>query len=412
MSKRFWIVSELYYPEQSATGYYMTGIAEGLAAELDVHVLCGQPSYSLRGIRAPVDEQRKGVRIHRCSGTTFDKNGLLKRLVNLLTISISIALRALISFRRGDRLLVVTNPPSLPFVISFACACRGAECTLLIHDVYPEALVATGILAPRSFLVRILHGWSKLLYKSVANIVVIGRDMADIVRTRLPSHSASLVRVIPNWADTEQIVPRPRAGNRYLREWGVEEKFVVQFSGNLGRSAAIETMVAAAELLRNDAGVHFVFIGSGVKREWLERTVSARTLVSVDILPPQPRDRLCELLNASDIAMLGLLSGMNGVSVPSRLYNILAAGKPVLVLAEPGSEVARVVLEESIGWIVDPADPRGLADAILEAKRSPDLLREMGLRARAAAEQKYRYADSLELFRSLLAAGGAGGERE
>jgi glycosyltransferase involved in cell wall biosynthesis len=98
--------------------------------------------------------------------------------------------------------------------------------------------------------------------------------------------------------------------------------------------------------------------------------------------------------------------------VPSRLYNILAAGKPVLVLAEPGSEVARVVLEESIGWIVDPADPRGLADAILEAKRSPDLLREMGLRARAAAEQKYRYADSLELFRSLLAAGGAGGERE
>jgi colanic acid biosynthesis glycosyl transferase WcaI len=408
-SKRLWVVSELFYPEQSATGYYMTRIAEGLAGELDVRVLCGQPTYSARGVRAPVDEVRNSVQIHRCSSTTLDKNSLLRRSINLLTLSIAVVVQALIRFRRGDRVLVVTNPPSLPFLISLACKWRGAECLLLIHDVFPDALVATGILKPRSFLVSILRWLNRLLYGSVEHIVVIGRDMSELLRQRIPSNPGPSISVIPNWADVDLIVPRPRDSNHFLRQWKSEEKFVIQSSGNLARSAAIETMVAAAELLKSDNGVHFVFVGSGVKKEWLERTVSERRLASVDVLPPQPRDMLCELLNASDVALLGLVRGMKGVSVPSRLYNILAAGKPVLALAEPESEVARVVQEESIGWVVDPADPGMLVDAIAEARSSPDNLRRMGERARAAAEKKYRYSNSLELFRSLLAERTGGG---
>ncbi len=399
---RLWVVSELYYPEQSATGYYMTRIAEGLASELHVRVLCGQPTYSARGVRAPVDEIRNGVHIHRCSSTTLDKNRLLKRSINLLTLSVAVVVQSLIRFRRGDRVLVVTNPPSLPFLVSLACKWRGAECVLLIHDVFPDALVATGILKTRSFLVRSLRWLNGLLYRSVSHIVVIGRDMQELVRERLPVNSAPPISVIPNWADADFIVPLPRADNPFLRRWGIEGKFVVQSSGNMARSSAIETMAGAAELLRGDTAFHFVFIGSGVKKPWLEKFVRERDLSCVDIVSPRPRDLLCDLLNAADIALLGVVAGMRGVSVPSRLYNILAAGKPVVAIAEPGSEVARVVLEESIGWVVDPGDTHRLAGVLAEARSRPDLLRPMGERARAAAEQSYRYGHSLELFRSIF----------
>ncbi len=399
---RLWVVSELYYPEESATGYYMTHIAEGLASEFDVRVLCGQPTYSARGVRGPVDELRNGVHIHRCSSTTMDKNSLLRRMANVLTLSAAVVMQALLRFRRGDRVLVVTNPPSLPFLISLACKCRQAKCVLLIHDVFPEALVATGILTPRSFLVRLLRKLNMVLYRSVNDIVVIGRDMKKLVGDRLLRDTGPVISVIPNWANVEVIVPQSRESNPYLLQWGSLGKFVVQCSGNLSRTAAIETMVTAAELLKHDKGVQFIFVGSGAKKEWLESAVRAKTLEGVKVYPPQPRDMLCSLLNAADVALLGLVNGMFGISVPSRLYNIMAAGKPVLALVEPESEVARVVREESMGWVVDPSDPHMLADAIAEARESPESLRLMGERARSAAEKKYRYADSMAMFRELL----------
>ncbi|MCA9071662.1 MAG: hypothetical protein KDA84_22200, partial [Planctomycetaceae bacterium] len=137
---RIWVVSELYYPEDTSTGYYLTRIAQGLAERSSdpVHVLCGRPTYAARGQKTAWRETHGGVRIQRCWGTTWNKNRLLLRIVNLLTLSVSVFLVAAWRLQRGDRVLVVTNPPLLPFVISWACRLRGARCALLIHDVYPD----------------------------------------------------------------------------------------------------------------------------------------------------------------------------------------------------------------------------------------------------------------------------------
>jgi colanic acid biosynthesis glycosyl transferase WcaI len=143
-ARRLWVVSELYYPEETSTGHFLTHIAEGLAAHYPVSALCSQPTYSKRGSRAPRREVRHGVEIHRGLGTTFDKDVLPGKLANALTISLSLFLTALRRFRRGDVALVVTNPPFLPFLTRLACALRGARCVLLIHDVYPETLIAAG----------------------------------------------------------------------------------------------------------------------------------------------------------------------------------------------------------------------------------------------------------------------------
>jgi colanic acid biosynthesis glycosyl transferase WcaI len=152
-----WIVSELYYPEETSTGYFLTKIAEGLASNHSVHVVCGQPNYSAQKVRASSREIHNGVVIRRCWATTWNKNIWPLRLINFLTISISIFLHLIFVLRHGDQVLVVTNPPFLPFLTHWACRVHGARCFLLIHDVYPEVLVAAGLLSPNSRITRFLE---------------------------------------------------------------------------------------------------------------------------------------------------------------------------------------------------------------------------------------------------------------
>jgi hypothetical protein len=150
-----WVVSELFHPERTSTGHFLSCIATGLASSFPVRVLCAQPTYSARGRRARRRERLGGAEILRCWSTTFPKDVLLLRLVNLITISMSILFEACRAFRHGDRVLVVTNPPTLPFVVRWACRLRGARLVLLIHDVYPEALEeARGRLRDREAFAR------------------------------------------------------------------------------------------------------------------------------------------------------------------------------------------------------------------------------------------------------------------
>lgn len=147
--KRLWIVSELYYPEESATGYYVTHIAEGLAASFPVSVLCSQPTYASRGVKAPWREHRNGVNVRRCWSTTFSKDKLLSRFANVITICVSLFVAALRASRAGDVFLVTTNPPLLPAFISLAAKLRRARCVMLTHDVYPDVLASIGVLRKR-----------------------------------------------------------------------------------------------------------------------------------------------------------------------------------------------------------------------------------------------------------------------
>jgi hypothetical protein len=141
---RLWVVTELYYPEETSTGYYLTRIAEGLTDIFDVKVICGQPNYSARGIKAPARERHREVEIFRVAGTTLDKNRIPYRLINMLSLSVSTFLKALFNFKKGDQILVVTTPPSLPFITAAAAKICRAAYTLLIHDNYPEILIAVG----------------------------------------------------------------------------------------------------------------------------------------------------------------------------------------------------------------------------------------------------------------------------
>ena len=397
-TRTVWFVSELYYPEETSTGYYVTGIAEGLASTFKIKVICSQPTYRARGVRAPSREQRRGVDIWRCQGTTFDKNNLLLRAINVVTISLSTFVLAFRLFSHGDAVVVTTNPPSLPFVVRAACLLRGSSCLLLVHDVYPEVLIATGFLARDGVPARALSALQATLLKSLSKAVVIGRDMQQLIARRAPQVISRLV-LIPNWADLDQITPSDRSANSLLRELGIAERFVVQYSGNIGRTHGIETLVEAATRMRGEA-VHFLFIGDGAMRAKLDAEIERRHLDNVTRLPPRPREDLAVSLNACDVAIISLGKGMVGVSVPSRMYNVLAAAKPIIAVADRESELARVVEEEHVGWVVSPGDVDGIVSVLRMAVRAD--LPEMSRRARSAVERKYSRASVLQAYSDLL----------
>lgn len=415
-ARRVWVVSELYYPELTSTGYFLTRIAEGLAPHYEVHALCGQPTHSARGIRAPARERRHGVAVVRAPGTTLDKDRPIGRILNMATVSISMFVHLVLHLRREDAVLVVTTPPPLPFLTALACALRRARCVLLVHDVYPETLVAAGLIAPGGLVARTLSSLTGRMYARMERICALGRDMRTVILAKLRGRRQPPVEILTNWAAEDVLEAMPRDANPLLAELGLAGKFVVQYAGNMGPLHAIEDLVEAARRLASTApDVHFLFIGSGGKRRWLETSVREQALGNVTVLAPRPRTDQQVFLNACDIAITAFVPGMFGAGVPSRLYNILASGKPIVAAVDRESELSLVVHEERAGWIVEPGDIDGIVRAVLEARSDPARLAAMGARGRAAAAGRYAYAAVMRGYRDLFAsvfAGRPGAEAE
>src|SRR6185503_9917483 len=207
--------------------------------------------------------------------------------------------------------------------------------------------------------------------------------------------------VIPNWGDIDQIRPSPRHDNALLRELGIDSKFVVQVMGNIGRTHAIEGVLDAAELLADNSDVHFLIVSAGARAGWLRAQIAERKLGNVSWLPPCPPDALNLYLNACDVAAVPLRAGMTGVSMPSRLYNIFASGRPTLAIAEPETELAMTVTEHDVGWVVPPNDATAIAAAIRAAAAEPAAVATMGRRARELAVSSFSRERAGAAYRML-----------
>lgn len=397
-----WVLTEVYYPEEMSTGYYLTSIAEHLAKTRNVNVITGQPKHMARGVRAPKRETHNRVEIFRAWGTTLDKNVMAFRLINMLTIGLSVFLYSLRHFRQGDQVLVVTAPPSLPVTTALAALMKGASYTLLVQDSYPEILVAVGPAKPDSAFVRFVHRVNRWVYKHAAKIIVMGRDMNELFQKKTGGLDVPIV-TIPNWADLETIEPLPRNDNALLKELGIEDKFVLLYAGNIGHPTDVETIIEAAGRMKGRAKIHFLFIGAGVKKKWLDETVAERKLDNVTVLEYRPRSEQTVFLNACDVGLVALIKGMWGTAMPSRTYNIMAAAKPIIALTDEGSELARVIDEDGIGWHLRPGNAEALEATIMDAYSARHDLAEVGRRARAAAEAKYSLETACETYRLNLA---------
>ena len=397
--RKIWIVTEFYYPDENATGFLLTSLAKGLSDTQNVGVICRRPTwFSKKEIPRNAGSIPK---VERVWATNFNKENLLLRIVNNFVLSLTISIRLLFKVRSHDTVLVVTNPPTLPYAAAAISRMKGARCIILVYDVYPEVLVAAGLFRADHPLVKLLHLMTAFLFHLVDAIIVLGHDMKNLVAQRYRG-TERILHIIPNWADTENIVPTIREDNGFLIQNGIAEKFVVGYVGNIGRTHDIESLVKTAQLLSDSHDIHFLFIGGGAKRRWLDEYVTRNDLKNVTILPYFDRSRQSEVHNACDLSIISFVPGMAGVSVPSRMYNMMAAGKPILAVTDAWSELATVVREENIGWVISSRNPSDIAECIVRAKQQPEVLLEMGQRARKAVVRDYSFNQTLRRYESLV----------
>jgi glycosyltransferase involved in cell wall biosynthesis len=395
-----WIISEFYYPDENATGHLLTQIAEGMAITEEVHVLCGR-SVCRKNDLGNENSLRNHVFIERVNASAFNKDILFLRLINIISLSVRIFLRLFQKLHRDDKVLVVTNPPALPFATALACCLKRAEYSVLMFDLYPEVLVATKILSKKNPITIISHWMTNIQFRYSQHIIVLGRDMSHLLYKKYRGTHGRII-VIPNWGNVNIITPKNSNQNAILKELSINGKFVIQYAGNIGRTHNVELLLECAELLKDKTDIYFLFIGDGAKKIWLTETAKKRDLKNVVIKTFYSRERQSEVHNACDIAIVSFIPGMAGISVPSRMYNIMAAGKPILAITDPESELAMVVQEENIGWVVTSYQARDVVDIILKAYGNNAMLSEMGKRARKAAEEKYSFERVISLYQNLL----------
>jgi colanic acid biosynthesis glycosyl transferase WcaI len=400
---RVWIVSELFYPEQTSTGYFLTEIGKGLAEHFDVQVICGQPSYSERGIKAPKFELWRGIAIRRVLSTHFDKDRLLLRMVNAATFAFSCIFNALFRIGRNDTVLVVTNPPIVYPLIVLICRMRGARVLLLIHDVYPDILWATDILRRERLLFRFLDKLFIFPIVWAHYVIVLGRDMQDLI-CRKSGRDKSEVVIIPNWGDGDEIIPISQEHNTFAVAHGLQDKITIQFSGNIGRTHDVDVILKAASLTAENLHIGYIFVGYGGGSSTIRRAISTKAFQNISFLPRQTREMLGPMLASATAVVIAFNDRMLGLSVPSRMYNVLAAGTPIIVMADPASELAMTVADGDCGWIIPMGDSAKLAELAmwLTTEQGRGERARKAENARKLAIERFRFDQVLTQYLRLL----------
>jgi glycosyltransferase involved in cell wall biosynthesis len=400
--KRIIFLNRYFFPDHSATSQILSDLAFHLAGRgHDVQVITSQQRYDDPGTRLPKMATINGVRVHRLPTTRFGRSALLGRGFDYLSFYAAMGRCIGAQSNRGDILVAKTDPPLLCLLAMRAARRHSLHLVNWLQDLYPEVALELHVPFFRGPLGR---GLSRLRDRSLlaakANVAV-GTRMANMIRAR--GIAPERVHVIPNWCDDEEIRPISSADNPLRREWGLEDRFVIGYSGNLGRGHEFETVLAAAERLRDHPRIVFLCIGGGHKFDEFARHVGERQLSRVfRFIPYQDRAALKYSLTVPDVHWISLRPELEGLIVPSKFYGIAAAGRPVIAITAKNGEIADLVREYDCGCVIEPGDAGALADVLTRLSTDAAGVAAMGARARTMLDRHFSRAQALQTWCSLL----------
>jgi glycosyltransferase involved in cell wall biosynthesis len=389
------IVSQHYPPDDTTTAIYVGDIARALAADWPVVVLSGSPNSAARGTANP--------QVIEIADAAAPKDALVRRAIAISWLTFRMFLATLWRAERQDVVFCITTPFTLPYGVMLAARLRGAATVLLIYDLYPEALQAAGLARPSSLTARLIRRANAILFRRLDAIITIGRDVAPLLLA-YPGVAREKIHFIPNWTLLPAAWRAVAADNRFRS--GRQAQLIVGLSGNLGFTHHPLTLFEAARLLRDNGDIHFLLSGWGIGWNELNELQAKERLGNVTLLPPVPQRDLVDFLSAADVWVIPYRRNIAGVSIPSRLYNLLAIGRAIIVAAEPSTEAALVIAEEEIGWVVPPEEPAALAEAIARAAKDRTDVADKGRRA-ATAAAKYSPEVALARYRDVILQAGS-----
>ena len=391
-------MTELFFPEETSTAHVLTSLAKNLKDRFDVLVLTGPESYESDAARPISDNINIDIKIERAWAPSLNKNKLAARIARYLIFSIGLGWRALVKSRDGDIVFAVTNPAPLLLVLALVRKLKSFSLVLLVHDVFPENAVAAGIIRKESLfypLIKHLFDWA---YGAADSIVVIGRDMAEIVSCKSKKTNDSIA-LIENWADPALMNLVLKGGEKKIMP-RLSELVVIQYAGNIGRAQGILDFINVISTVEN-SDIRFVFRGSGALKKQLSDKV--KDFPNFSIERAFSRSDQSSILASCDVALVLLGANMYGLGVPSKTYNLMAAGKPILFVGPRDSEIYRVVKDNDIGWAFDWSDTRDIISLINSMSIADlDEYAELGERARLLVKRRYSESGQMRKFHDFF----------
>jgi glycosyltransferase involved in cell wall biosynthesis len=396
------ILSQYFYPEVASTGQLLTELAEDLVKyECKIIVYTGKPSYYGNIKEYKKREIYHGIEIFRLFNTTLNKNSRLGKILNSLSYFISIIFKLLSSKDRYP-LLIVSNPPFLPIAGFLFKKIKNQKYVFLIHDIYPDIAVKLGYLKEDSFIVKIWNKINYMILKNAEEVIVLGEYMAEILEKKYLPIDNIKIKIIHNWADEKIILPLKKEVNWFVKRYNLENKLVILYSGNIGLFQDLKTIISAAVRLKKFKEVLFLFIGDGGGLSKLKEIVQENNLTNVKFLPYQPKEYLPYSLTASDISVVALEKGVEGLGVPCKTYGILASGRAVLGLVGDDCEVADIIKNAKCGFRVDQGDVESLVKKIKYIYENPEILKIMGENSRRYFEKHFTRSQMTKKYYEIL----------
>jgi colanic acid biosynthesis glycosyl transferase WcaI len=405
---RILIMGQHYAPEEVSGAVLATELAEGLQTRgHQVTFVTAAPSYPsgrvFSGYRNPLlsRETMNGVRVLRVWSYISPLKSFWPRIWNYGTFSLMALIGGLAA---GQVDVMMSASPPLPLGISawLISRLRGIPWLLRVEDLYPETAVHAGVLRNRT-AIRFLEWMENFIYQKATHISLISEGFrANLLAKGIAPYKLS---VLPVWADPQVVRPLPKE-NRFRLQHGFVGKFVLLYTGNLGHTSALEDVLEAARLLKNDETMVFVIVGEGVRKQALQALSLRYGLENVRFLPYQPRQIYAEVLAAADVSLVTLNTAASGTSLPSKIFNIMASARPILAIADPSSEAANLIQNAECGVVVAPGQPALLAETIKEMRSRSSQLEEWGRKGRQALEECYsreRCIDAYDAAFRLLA---------
>lgn len=374
------IFSEFYYPRVSSSGYYITEIAEHLAIKSEVTVVCVAKQHKV------TEEKYNGVKIIRIPDVSLNKNSLIKRPLKFLLITLKLYFIGKQILHEDDKVICLTNPAFSILGLSRLKKKIGFHLSILVHDVFPENLIGAGIIPYKGLLYFSLIKHFNSSYKQSDRIIVLGRDMKELFIKKLPGYKGNILQ-ISNWGDPEKIYPLIKDGNLVLKDLKIKNTLIFQFSGNLGRAQGIERLLSVSDLLLS-YNIIFLFFGDGALKKYVEK----KSLASNKVIygGTYQKENANHYLNACDVAIISMKEGMRGLGVPSKTYDIMAAGKPILFIGPKDSEIGYLISQEKIGWMVDQNSNYEIANKIKQIyQMEKSGIEIIGMNARKVLMNKY-----------------------
>ncbi len=395
------IHSMYYLPEFGSAPILMNELASFLSSRghnVEVITTIPRPPHH-RNFRWQIynKELKSGFGVKR-----FRTNYTVHHIGRLIAWSIytGFSILNLLAVKKGDVLFLRLPPLQLGVTGFFAKKLKGAKILLSVQDIHPDLSIESGLLK-KSWAIGLAKRFEKWIYHNSDEIVVISEGFKQNLREK--DVSPARIKVIPNWVDTEILQPFPKK-NPLSQKLSLDKSFVVMYSGTISLSSylSLEKVLDAASVLKNEVGLRFVFVGEGLKKPKLVQKAKELELDNVTFLPFQPYEDLPFLLAASDVLIVPLDKGKTQLSVPSKLYNYIAAGRPILGLTDNTSEVARIVSDANCGLSVEPEDPGKIAENILEMKNSKENCKRFGHNARKYCIENYSKEKVLQLYEKSI----------